>query len=427
MDSTVFEPVWVAQAELSGGLLPLQGVMGPPDPTHRKVRLWGRLHGELLGYVERPIDTPAAELGEAIWSQFGQRAREHLAADGAEAPDTYDGAWSPTSTCRQWSDGEQVPITVVLSTRDRPTQLRRTLDSLRQLDYRVFEVIVVDNGSDGDDTRRAVMDVAEQDRRFHYETEPVPGLSRARNRGMQRASHDIVAFTDDDCEVDPMWLAGIDRGFRKDATVACVTGIVPSGRLDTYPQSYFDRRVWWSASTTPRLYRPERAPGDSPLHPFKMGVYGTGANFAVRRELAQRLGGFSVLLGAGSPCRGGAEDGDMFVRILRSGHALAYEPSAVVWHEGRRTDADLQAQLRSYGRGIPVTGLKWLADPATRMDVLRRVPRASAYYARLLWRRGYSGDPMGAPMASAELLGTLTGTADFVRGWRRTKREETSR
>ena len=166
----------------------------------------------------------------------------------------------------------------------------------------------------------------------------------------------------------------------RDPRVVCVTGMVPSSDLRTRAQQYFDSRVWWSTFLTARIFTSEPVAGDSPLYPFRIGMYGTGANFAMRRSAVIEIGWFSELLGAGGPCRGGGEDQDMFIRVLRSGGYLAYESSAIVWHEGRITDADLQAQLQEYGRGILVSGLKWLVDPTMRNDVLRRLPRAVVYY-----------------------------------------------
>ena len=69
------------------------------------------------------------------------------------------------------------------------------------LDRAAFEVIVVDNGS-------AVLPglLVEQypEIRLLQELKPGPGL--ARNRGIQAANADILAFIDADCRAHPDWL-----------------------------------------------------------------------------------------------------------------------------------------------------------------------------------------------------------------------------
>ena len=134
-------------------------------------------------------------------------------------------------------------------------------------------------------------------------------------------------------------------------------------------------------------------------------------------------------MGAGGPCRGGGEDQDMFVRVVRSGWHLAYEPSAMVWHEGRVSGAELQAQLEEWSRGIPISGLKWLADPAMRGDVLRRIPRAAVYYLTLLRDKGQDSptendEGIGGSMAWAEILAIPRGAVAFVSGYRIWRRQE---
>ncbi len=116
----------------------------------------------------------------------------------------------------------------------------------------------------------------------------------------------------------------------------------------------------------------------------------------------------------------------MFIRVLRSGWHLAYEPSAIVWHEGRVTDADLQAQLEEYGRGILVSGLKWLIDPTMRGDVLRRLPRAAVYYLGLLRKNGHDDPAHGGSMAWAEALAIPKGAAAFLTGYRIWRRQESA-
>ena len=420
-------PAWVGLIELGDGLS-VQGAVRAPTPEDRLARVWARLHGVVLGSVEVPVvegSIPPGALTLALERDLAVPVRRHLEAEGVgvDGGSPIAAALASSRACdlrdRAWDEA----ISVVVATKDRSELIGATLASLKGLGYREFEVLMVD-GSRDQSTRRVFESVVGEDPRFRYVPEPPTGLSMARNRGMAEARYDYCAFTDDDCVVDALWLDGIARGFGRDPGVACVTGIVPSARLETLSQQYFDGRVWWSHSVEPRLYSAGRGPDDSPLHPFRAGIFGTGANFALDRRVAGELGGFSRLLGVGSLCRGGGEDGDMFVRVLRSGRLLAYEPSALVWHEHRGSLEELTAQLTEYGRGIAIVGLKWLADPGTRGDVLRRVPGAVLYYARLLFQRGYAGDSTRAPMALAEAKGVLGGPLAFARGYRALRRLE---
>ncbi len=279
------------------------------------------------------------------------------------------------------------PISVVLCTRERPDDLRGALASLRALDYPDYEIVVVDNAPITDSTERVVDETG--DPRIRRVVEPVPGLSSARNAGLRAARNAVVAYTDDDVVADAGWLRGIALGFSRGGDVACVCGTVPSGELRTLSQAYFDWRVSWSENLEPRIYRLSEPPADLPLFPFQVGAYGTGANFAVRRDVVRALGAFDERLGAGTRTRGG-EDLDLFFRVLAAGHALAVEPSSIIWHRHRSDSDALLSQARGYGVGLGA----WLTKVALTRDhrrlafsvVCRRfraVGRAGAAYAAI--------------------------------------------
>lgn len=423
-----FQPVWVGEVELAEPLA-VRDVLAPPTRAHRAGLVLVRLHSFPLGFLELGLgggERPAAaDVARAVLAELAPALAAHLEADGAArhhpSVDELLAGLDERAPCRALP--EAPGFSVVLCTRDRPQLAARALAELAALDYPNFEVLLVDNAPTSDATAEAFAASVGDDARFRYLVEERPGLSRARNCGLAHARHRLVAFTDDDARADPQWLAALARGFQRDPAVACVTGLVPSAELDTPAQQYFHDRVWWGSSLEARTFRRERQPGDPPLHPYRFGNFGTGANFAIERELALALGGFSELIGAGSPCRGGAEDGDMFVRVLHAGRRLAYEPSAIIWHQARAGEDELRAQLEEYGRGIFVTGLKWLADPAMRADVVRKLPAAISHYFRLLWHRGYGGESARAPMALAEVRAALFGPPAFVRGCLQLRRE----
>ena len=91
-------------------------------------------------------------------------------------------------------------IALVIVTRNRRSQLLRTLESLKTLRTRVsWELIVIDNGStDSPGTVvGAFASVFAQPTRLV--SEPALGQGNARNAGWRSAEAQIVAYLDDDC------------------------------------------------------------------------------------------------------------------------------------------------------------------------------------------------------------------------------------
>lgn len=324
-------------------------------------------------------------------------------------------------------------ISVVLCTRDRPDQVADALRSILSLDYPDYEVVVVDNAAKTDATAQVVHRL--DDPRVRLVTEPVPGLSTARNTGLRAARHPVVAFTDDDVVVDPLWLRALARGFSRAPVVTCVSGLVPSGELRTAAQAYFDQRVSWAGSLESRLYSMAEPPADQPLFPFQVGRFGTGANFAVRRDRILELGGFDEALGAGTASQGG-EDLDIFFRVLTAGDILATEPAAIVWHRHRSDNDALLKQARGYGLGLGAWLTKVGMNPAHRRlaaKVIRRrfgsSLRAGADYGAMASPnripRGL-GDDVPPSVGRTEVLAVLAGPKALWRGRRQQARNVAS-
>lgn len=400
-------PVWCTEVDLAPGAAPL-----PPAPADaRSTRVLVRLDGNPLGYVTAPAHPGPDDAGLVAGLPAAARDRVRARRSGTPATDAL--ADVPTD----------LRVTVVVCTRNRPEVLARCLEHLGRLAYPDLELLVVDNAPTDDATRDVVAAAAARDSRVTYAREDVPGLSHARNRGLALATGDVVAYTDDDVRVDPWWVHGLVRGFSRRPDVACVTGLAVAAALDTEVEAYFDGRVSWSTLRAPRVYDLSTGAAGGPMYPFAAGVFGTGANVAFRRADLLRRGGFDVLLGAGTPTRGG-EDLDAFVQTLVHGGAIAVEPSAVVWHHHRSTHAELAQQMYGYGTGLTAFYAKLLLDPATRTGVLRAVP---AGLVRLVGtvagvrrrnapapREVSRGNP-AAGLLRRELTGMLAGPALYLR------------
>jgi glycosyltransferase involved in cell wall biosynthesis len=295
------------------------------------------------------------------------------------------------------------------------------LRTLQQVTYDPLEIIVVDNGPSENTTREAVTALAQNDSRIRYSCEPCSGLSRARNNGLAHAQYDIAAFTDDDVMVDPGWPSALVAGFAADPEAVCVTGLVATGALDTGAERYFDSRYSWAEAFEPRRYDLTTHRHPSILYPFSAGLFGTGANFAVRRSALARLGDFDPLLGAGSPGRGG-EDLDMFLRVILAGGRICYLPSALIWHRHRADTQALSEQIYSYGYGLGAYVVKHLLNRQLPVTVLGHgLGQVGIVVGRM--RRATHESQLradGRRMGLTEAWGFMAGALRYYRTLRRT-------
>ncbi|XBS71452.1 glycosyltransferase family 2 protein [Acerihabitans sp. KWT182] len=99
------------------------------------------------------------------------------------------------------------------------------LDLKAHLQPGEFEVIVVNNAS----TDRTPAVAAEFDNvRLVYE--PIKGLTRARQKGLESASGDILAYIDADTRMPAGWVGKVLAAYENDGSLVCVSG----------PYRYFD-------------------------------------------------------------------------------------------------------------------------------------------------------------------------------------------
>lgn len=366
-------PVLVRELELSKPLSEFVNNIPQRGDLYTYARLLVRLHGIPVGYALFSLeDLSTDRLATTLWAQVGENTNALLKEWGLEKVETLPSTGIAAASVP--AAGDLPFISVVVCTRNRPEGALRTLRGLMAADYPNFEVVLVDNAPSDDSTHLAVTEAFGNDPRVHYVRENRPGLSIARNRGLAEAASRLVAFTDDDVHVDPLWLRGIARGFSRTKRVGCVTGLVPSAELETASQLYFDQRYTWGAGMRARLYDMKSNRGASALYPYTAGEFGTGANFALNLDVIGDVARFDEALGAGTRT-GGGEDLDMFVRTVLAGHQLAYEPSAIITHVHRADVIDLERQLFNYGTGLTAYLTKQILSPRRVFELLRRAPR----------------------------------------------------
>ena len=220
---------------------------------------------------------------------------------------------------------------IVIPTRRRPATLHGCLAAIASSDYPHdrMETIIVDDGGYGGSALNET--VAQMRGRLSVRVLRTAGLgpAGARNAGAKDAGGEVLAFTDDDCRVDPGWLrtlcCSIARSEETAAGGQTVNGL-RNNRWSAASQHIIDLvYAYYNAD-------PRRA------------AFLTTNNLAVRKRAFDELGGFDESYRT-------AEDREFCRRWLARGHQLVYVPEAIVSHEHELSAAEFFRQHFGYGRG----------------------------------------------------------------------------
>lgn len=322
--------------------------------------------------------------------------------------------------------GETAPsfpsLTVAICTKDRPENVARCLDSLLKLQQSEseasprFEILVVDNAPSDDQTKEIVAALST----VQYAREPKPGLDFARNRALQAATTDLLAFLDDDVVVDRQWLNGLVAAWSENPDAGAFTGLVLPYELETDSQILFERRGGFRRGFEKIRYG-QVLPGN-PLHPCGAGIFGAGCNMTFRREVLLQLGGFDEALDTGAPLPGGG-DLDIFYRVIRAGYPLIYEPQYLVYHQHRREYEKLRRQYWSWGLGFMAFVIKsYQVDRPQRRQFRRLIAWWFKDQLKQLKQSFKGQHALPLEMIWAELWGGIVGLfGEYSRSCKRTE------
>jgi GT2 family glycosyltransferase len=190
-----------------------------------------------------------------------------------------------------------------------------------------FEVVYVDDASTDDSVA-----VVERSRLARVvRPEGRLGLPRARNAGIRAAHGDVLAFTDVDTVPDERWL---EEGYRlfTDCGVDFLAGgiTMPVGPRPTVAAlvdatTYLDQELYVQAG------------------------FAAGANFWVRRSIAERVGGFNEHLEYY-----GGDDEEFGWRLKAAGVRLHYAPEVRLTHPPRERLRDIARKAYRGGESYAV-------------------------------------------------------------------------
>ena len=212
-------------------------------------------------------------------------------------------------------------VSVVLATRNRRTVLARALASVDAQRFRDFEVVVVDDGStDGTADWLRAAHPAVRLEALHA----CCGAAAARNRGVERARGEIVAFLDDDDAWHPSYL---------ETQVA---------QFDAHPDASLCSTGHVEIDAAGRVSRPDLSPlfdyADPLVHLLAECPLHTLSIVACRRAAFARVGPFDETLAI-------VHDLDWYLRLVAGGGRREHAPAALV---ERGVPGDLVSRHRQW-------------------------------------------------------------------------------
>ncbi|MBX9715690.1 MAG: glycosyltransferase family 2 protein [Burkholderiaceae bacterium] len=224
----------------------------------------------------------------------------------------------------------ELEVTVVICTRNRARQLASVLESAAAMSVPEglqWEFLLVDNGST-DDTTEVAMGFADR-LPMRVVREDTPGLSNARNKGVEQARGRYMCWTDDDVVIDPGWLAAYVQGFRMHPDAAVFGGkVIPLLEGGNAPD-WFERGKFQQPLSSLLAYR-DLGEVAIPLG-FSGGLVPYGANYAVRTQ-EQRQALYDPQLGVSPSHKMLGEEVDVMYRMFKAGVTGWWVPGSLVNH-----------------------------------------------------------------------------------------------
>lgn len=191
--------------------------------------------------------------------------------------------------------------------------------SKQTLESRFWELIIVDNGSDGVPELSSLPDFVNL---LHCST---PGSYAARNLGLANAKGDLLVFTDADCTPDETWLEEMFESYSSGSKKELI-----AGAITIYRDSHHE------LANPVELY--DIALG-LPQESYVKRGYAVTANLAIPSVIFNEVGHFDE-----SRFSGG--DSEICRRAGKNGFQLRYEPKAIVKHPARSSWLELETKVR---------------------------------------------------------------------------------
>lgn len=223
-----------------------------------------------------------------------------------------------------------VHFSVIIPVYNRPQELDELLSCLQQQDFKDFEVIIIEDGSEI--SSKDIVKSYQSKLNLSYYVKENGGQGFARNYAFERANGNFFIILDSDALVEPDYLSEVDRG-------------VKEGKLDLFGG--------------PDKEHPSFSPIQKAISFSMTSVFTTGGirgkaknmggqfhprsfNMGISRKVWEATKGFKIT-------RMG-EDIEFSIRCISQGFTSGLLPKAFIYHKRRTSFSQFYKQLHFFGR-----------------------------------------------------------------------------
>lgn len=220
-------------------------------------------------------------------------------------------------------------ISVIIPARNAQATLKKCIDSILNLNYRDYEIIIVNDGSI-DETGKILLEY----QGIKIVTTGGIGPSRARNMAVEFAKGEFIAFTDADCIVPEDWLERLIEGFDyAPEAVSC------GGRQDLPADaSGFQKKVFLFMKKIGFVTDYMRGEKDRIMEVS----HNASCCVMYKKDVFLKAGRFLEDFWPG-------EDVELDYNLKKAGYKLVFNPKAVVFHYRVDSRLNFLKMMHRYG------------------------------------------------------------------------------
>jgi glycosyltransferase involved in cell wall biosynthesis len=325
-------------------------------------------------------------VGADLWSFTSRRRAAHAARKRGQVTVAGQPATDAPkeSSVPAMSRMRHPTVSAIIPCKNNASTIRATVDALLGQDYpALIEVILV--GDVGDSTWAALEDVADP-RLTILEQEATLGKrdpNVKRDKGIQKASGEVLALIDSDIVMDRGWLS-----IAVDMLATQGGGLVAGGMRsihDTFWGRFIDRNML--AAKTPRLPRPYLVTTEN------FGRYGYKPPITANAVFTRELYDACPLDTAWAY---GYEDYEWFWRLAKTGHQILFSGDLTAAHHHRRSFGRLVREYRQSAAGCARFVRVHRESPLARKRRLQAVLLPLAALTGVVWAAAAAVSGYGA-------------------------------